>query len=852
MISSFKNFGKGLDNKGIGSGVGLTTQLIILVNGIILTAIIFWFLTLFTKQVIDDEQVYVSNHAVQSFEGAALSLNKTLFNLSNVVIFSKDAGGGNQSLIQSSLKTDNYDALWYARDDGNGQWFYDWLYPEEVGNASALFRLLKDNNRVAQEVMAYTQAQNIIDNRVFLFQSSLRDKNTGNRLVFLTLKRQDSAGKTYLFFGLLDINKIFELSFRNASKYMGSVSLAMRDDSEQNWHYKLLQGSNTANGFDESFLLDLWQHQFQMSLTFNQMHKLYFLKQIPLYFGALGVLLTFFSVLFVRNRYVQALRLKTVNKKLANKNMELRKEAASREQLNEVLEQSEKENRSIIDAVSDIIFETDIDGNILFLSAAWKKITAMDTEKFIGTEIFATLHPKDQQEQINDFQLLIRGQKQKYRSFTRIKTADGTFRAVEIAVSMIRQDRNNNLRVVGTFTDVEERKRAERALGEAEKKYRTIVENAAGGIYQLTIEGIYLSANPAMARILGYESPEQILRDVKAAFKTIYVNSSEREDIVKELRDGANFYNCETEMFKKDGTQIWVSENIRAVRDDSDNILYLEGSIEDITKRKESEIALREAKVNSDLANRAKSEFLANMSHELRTPLNSIIGFSEIIKNEVFGPIEQKSYWEYAKHINESGQNLLKVINEILDISRIEAGNRQLNESKIDIEEIAENCLDMMSAKIENNQMNIVNSLSGVPNFKGEELAIKQILMNILSNSIKFTPSGGRITLSYDVDSHGELRISVTDTGIGLEESQIEKALSPFGQVNSNLDRNESGTGLGLTLVNALIKMHNGRFELLSQKGIGTTATIILPVDRVLMKKEDLIDTQSLATKPQG
>lgn len=836
MISSFKNFGRVF--KGMGSGIGLTTQIIIFVNGIILTAIIFWFLALFIKEVIDDEQVYVSNHALQSFENSALSLNKTLFNLSNVVIFSENAGDNNRSAIQSSLKTDNFDALWYARQEAGNQWFYDWIYPQGDGNASALFRLLKDNNRVVQEVMKYFETHSMVANRVFLFQSSLRDKNNGNRLVFLALKRKDSANKTYLFFGLLDIDKVFEFSFRNASKYMSSVSLGLPDNSEQVWNYVLIKNSQAQNGLGESFLLDIWQHQFQMTMTFNQMHKIYFLKQIPLYFGALGLLVTIFSVVYVRNRYIQAIHLKTMNKKLANKNMELRKEAAGKEQLNEALEQSEKENRSIIDAVSDIIFETDIDGNILFLSAAWKKITATEPEQLIGTEIFSLLHPKDQQQQINDFQLLIKGQKQKYRSFTRLKTADGTFRAVEIAVSMIRQDRNNNLRVVGTFTDVEERKRAERALGEAEKKYRTIVENAAGGIYQLTTEGIYLSANPAMARILGYESPEQILRDVKDAFKTIYAHTGERESIVKELKGGANFYNCETEVYKKDGSKIWVSENIRAVRDDSDNILYLEGSIEDITKRKESETALREAKVNSDLANRAKSEFLANMSHELRTPLNSIIGFSEIIKNEVFGPIEQKSYWEYAKHINESGQNLLKVINEILDISRIEAGNRQLNEAKIDIEEIAGDCLEMMSAKIENNQMNIVNSLAGVPHVKGEELAMKQVLMNLLSNSIKFTPSGGRITLSHEVDMHGELRISITDTGIGLEEGQIEKALSPFGQVNSDLDRSESGTGLGLTLVNALIKMHNGRFELLSQKGIGTTATIILPVDRVLVQKE--------------
>lgn len=240
--------------------------------------------------------------------------------------------------------------------------------------------------------------------------------------------------------------------------------------------------------------------------------------------------------------------------------------------------------------------------------------------------------------------------------------------------------------------------------------------------------------------------------------------------------------------------------------------------------------------MNSDLANRAKSEFLANMSHELRTPLNSIIGFSEIMKNEVFGKIEQKSYLEYAKHINDSGQSLLRVINEILDISRIEAGDRILNESIVNIEKAVSDCLELLSSKISNNQMTIISNLDHMPRIIGEELAIKQIFMNLLSNAIKFTPGGGRITLSYEVNPHGELHVSVTDTGIGLDDQEIEKALSPFGQVDNALSRGGSGTGLGLTLVTSLIKLHGGRFDLFSQKGIGTTATIVFPVDRISME----------------
>ncbi len=409
-----------------------------------------------------------------------------------------------------------------------------------------------------------------------------------------------------------------------------------------------------------------------------------------------------------------------------------------------------------------------------------------------------------------------------------------------LRVSMMRRDQNKKLRVVGTFTDVEERRRAERALGEAERKYRAIVENAAGGIFQITPEGLYLSANPALARILGYDSPEAILRTVKNANEEVYASVRERQIFLKEIEKKGVINNYETRVIRKDGEVIWVNENVRVVRDDSRNTLYYEGSVEDITERKETDIKLREAKMHSDLANRAKSEFLANMSHELRTPLNAIIGFSEIIKNEAFGKIEPNSYWEYAKDIHESGGKLLNVINEILDISRIEAGERQLNENVIDLNKIVDACVDLMGNKIDSSKLIVSVDLDDTPDIVGEELAVKQVIMNLLSNAVKFTPHGGRVTVSSNVSNDGRLHFSITDTGIGLDDVDIQKALSPFGQLQNDLSRSNSGTGLGLTLADALVKLHGGDLELFSQKGIGTTATIIFPKTRVCVKKEAL------------
>ncbi|MGZ9096779.1 MAG: PAS domain S-box protein [Micavibrio sp.] len=593
---------------------------------------------------------------------------------------------------------------------------------------------------------------------------------------------------------------------------------------------------------DKALVFGVSELQIQIDAGFSKNTNM--LKKSPYLMLIFGLALTLIGTLYVRNNQKQAYKLSVMNKALAQKNFEMNSEVTERERLNQVLRKSERENTAIINAVSDIIFEMSTDGEILFLNETWEKVTGFQISHSMGRNLFDMLHPQDQGEQRDHFQKMVRGQKPAYRSFTRLRSSDGSFRSVELAISMLRQDENRNMRVVGTITDVEERRRAEKALGEAEKKYRTIVENAAGGIYQLTPEGQYLSANPALARILGFESADALLRDILNAHDQVYADIREHIDFIRELESAGIVKNYEIRAKRRDGTVIWVNENARAVKDDEGNILYYEGSIEDITQRKEAELQLREAKIQSDLANRAKSEFLANMSHELRTPLNAIIGFSEIIKNQVFGPVGQKQYLEYSEDIYSSGKHLLKIINDILDVARIEAGDRQLNEALVDIEKVTRTSLELLSPKIDPGKLVITNLITGdVPMVIGEEIAIKQMLTNLLSNAIKFTPHGGRITIAHEVDDEGCLRLSVTDTGVGLDDEEIEKALSRFGQVDASLHRSGSGAGLGLTLVNSLILLHGGWFDLFSQKGIGTTATLVFPARRVA--RESSGETQS-------
>jgi PAS domain S-box-containing protein len=558
------------------------------------------------------------------------------------------------------------------------------------------------------------------------------------------------------------------------------------------------------------------------------------LEKAPYMMLAFGALMTLLGVLYVRNNQRQAGRLSTMNKALAQKNFEMNSEAGERERLNQILRKSERENRAIINAVSDIIFEMQIDGEIVFLNQTWQKVTGFEIERSINRNLFDMLHPQDQAEQKILFQQLVKGQKPAYRSFTRLRSSDGSFRSIELAISMLRQDENKVTRVVGTITDVEERRRAERALGEAEKKFRAIVENNASGIYQMSPEGQYLSANPAMAKLFGYDSADEFMAEIRNAHEQIYREYREHMTFFRDADINGPQKNFETRVARKDNSQIWVSENVRAVKDDSGNVLYYEGTMEEVTQRKEAEIQLREAKIESDLANRAKSEFLANMSHELRTPLNAIIGFSEIIKNEVFGPIGQSQYSEYANDIYASGKHLLKIINDVLDVARIEAGERHLNEAVIDVTKAAVTCIELVSTKLDAGRLTMINTIDEMtPRLVCEEVALKQMLTNLLSNAIKFTPPGGRITLSSQVDQEGVMRISVTDTGVGLDAEELDRAMSRLGNVDGALSRSNSGMGLGLTLVSSLMQIHGGNFEMFSQKGLGTTATMVFPAKRV-------------------
>ena len=389
--------------------------------------------------------------------------------------------------------------------------------------------------------------------------------------------------------------------------------------------------------------------------------------------------------------------------------------------------------------------------------------------------------------------------------------------------------------LIGTVEDVTDEIAKQTLAQEEAVLYRSMFEHATWGIFQVTTEGWFLTANPAMARIYGYDSPAELLSDLTDVRQQLYVDPARHDELIRLAGETGKVSGFESQVRRRDGSIIWISESCREVRAGDNELLYYEGTVEEITERKRNEAELVAAKEQAEVASKAKSIFLANMSHELRTPLNAILGFAEIIRDEMFGAVGSSRYKEFASDIHDSGKHLLSVINGILDLAKIEAGQLKLDEQPTDVAETMQHCERIVSniAQLRGVRLKITPPASTIT-LMADPTRLKQIMLNLLSNAVKFTPSGNSVSMSARITDNGGFRLKIVDTGIGMSPEEITKALQPFQQIDSALSRQQEGTGLGLTLTKSLVELHGGRLTLTSTPGQGTTVNVRLPAARII------------------
>lgn len=363
-------------------------------------------------------------------------------------------------------------------------------------------------------------------------------------------------------------------------------------------------------------------------------------------------------------------------------------------------------------------------------------------------------------------------------------------------------------------------------LSKNEAQLRAIFERSSIGIGLLDMNARIIDVNPALCDILGYNYEE-------ICFKQL-VDFICEEEITAETRLNYQLFTNSQERFEmerqflhKDGRLVWAHLNVSLVNTTTNDASFFLAMVEDVTERKRTELKLRESKEAAEAGSKAKSAFLATMSHELRTPLNAIMGLSQLLQQEVVGTLSEKQH-EYINCIYTSGEHLLALINDILDLSKVEAGREELMLVSLSISDIVRNVISTVLESAIIKKLQLVNNIeAGLETCIADERRLKQMLLNLLTNAIKFTPEGA-VSLEVKQVEHG-IAFIVTDTGIGIEPSNFQSLFEPFRQLDNQLNRQYEGTGLGLALTRKLARLHGGDLTVESTLGVGSRFTLLLP-----------------------
>jgi two-component system cell cycle sensor histidine kinase PleC len=401
--------------------------------------------------------------------------------------------------------------------------------------------------------------------------------------------------------------------------------------------------------------------------------------------------------------------------------------------------------------------------------------------------------------------------------------------------------------ILGVALDTTEARRAKAQAQAAESRLRDGIESVSDAFVLFDKAGRLILSNQAFQDAFGFEEgvirrgafKQDLNRIAALAIKTDHPAAGGRAGAREvELHDGR--WLQLVERFTSDGGSVVSAADITAIKQKEAErqraVERLHATITELEDREEKLSLLARkyevAMTRAEAANQAKSEFLANMSHELRTPLNAINGFSEIMAGEMFGPLGDQKYKGYAGDILKSGQHLLSLINDILDMAKIEAGKLTLHYEIVSLKEIVDDAARLMRGKIQEAGLSLLVDAPDLPDIEADHRGLKQVVLNLISNAVKFTPEGGQIVVALSRLDDERLRVSVTDTGIGIAPEDLARLARPFEQVEGQHSKTTQGTGLGLALTKSLIELHGGELTMESEPGRGTTVSFDLPIRR--------------------
>ncbi len=487
--------------------------------------------------------------------------------------------------------------------------------------------------------------------------------------------------------------------------------------------------------------------------------------------------------------------------------------------------------RSLLDHIPDRIYFKDIYSRFMRCSRSMaQRLNLSDPEHVVGKTDFDFYPPEQAREYFNDEQRILQTREPLINKLEVQRGPDDS----EIWASVTKVPFFNQNGVitglVGLSRDVTQLKLTEKALRQAEEKYRAIYENSVEGIFQTTRDGHFLSANPALARMYGFDSPQQLVSALTDIAHQLYVDPERREQFRKLVREQGSVTGFESEIYRNNGTRIWISESARPVNDPAGNLEYYEGTVEDITARKKLDLERERAREAALEIARTKAQFLANMSHEIRTPMNAIIGMTDMLADTRLGP-EQR---EYVDTIHHSTDALLSIINDILDFSKMEAGKLSLEIIDFDLRDIVETTVEMLAERAHKKDIELACWIEpGLPGrLRGDPVRLRQVLTNLTSNAVKFTDAGQVVIRVHRppgaADAH-LLRFDVNDTGIGIPEDAMRRIFQEFTQADGSTTRKYGGTGLGLTISKQLVEMMGGKIGVQSTPGSGSTFWFEIP-----------------------